>query len=157
MLGWYRIPLQTSPKVISVDYLAFYQTKAFGENKWQIQCIAPVNGYELTTRIELLNSEPDHPRANQEYYKIQFGPVIELQYPIRAEKWRRITFLYTTGEHLSNAKSIKDLVLSPDERPLFWQSLRERVDQGQEYDRADMDLSPELLSQLLGILDKSME
>jgi hypothetical protein len=26
LLGWYRIPLRSAPKVIAVDYLAFYQT-----------------------------------------------------------------------------------------------------------------------------------
>ena len=26
LFGWYRIPLRTAPKVIAVDYLAFYQT-----------------------------------------------------------------------------------------------------------------------------------
>ena len=31
LLGWYRIPLRTAPKVVYVDYLAFYQTGAFGD------------------------------------------------------------------------------------------------------------------------------
>lgn len=31
LLGWYRIPLRHAPKVLSVDYLAFYQTGRFGE------------------------------------------------------------------------------------------------------------------------------
>ncbi len=31
VLGWYRIPLKSSPKVIDVDYLAFYQGGNFGE------------------------------------------------------------------------------------------------------------------------------
>jgi len=25
LLGWYRIPLRSSPKVVAVDYLAFYR------------------------------------------------------------------------------------------------------------------------------------
>src|SRR3989304_3044887 len=79
LLGWYRIPLRTAPKVVAVDYLAFYQTGAFGEeggedHRWQIQYIAPVRGHELTTRAELLRDEPDHPRAREEYYKLQLGP-----------------------------------------------------------------------------------
>jgi hypothetical protein len=78
LLGWYRIPLRTAPKVIAVDYLAFYQTGAFGEEKWRIQHIAPVRGHELTTRLELLRTEPDHPRAKEEYYKIQLGPLEQL-------------------------------------------------------------------------------
>ncbi|NJN44676.1 MAG: hypothetical protein HC806_08140 [Anaerolineae bacterium] len=31
VLGWYRIPLRRAPKVVAVDYLAFYQpTGGFG-------------------------------------------------------------------------------------------------------------------------------
>ena len=29
VLGWYRIPLRSAPKVIAVDYLAFYQPASF--------------------------------------------------------------------------------------------------------------------------------
>ena len=68
LLGWYRIPLRSAPKIIAVDYLAFYQTASFKESKWQISYIAPVLGHELTTRIELIHDEPDHPHAYREYY-----------------------------------------------------------------------------------------
>ena len=37
VLGWYRIPLRTAPKVVSVDYLAFYQPASFGKRKWLIE------------------------------------------------------------------------------------------------------------------------
>jgi len=90
--------LRTAPKVVAVDYLAFYQTSAFGaEDKWRIQYLAPVRGHELTTRRELLRDEPDHPRAGEEYFKIQLGPLERLAQPVLAESWRRITFFYTTG------------------------------------------------------------
>jgi hypothetical protein len=42
LLGWYRIPLRTAPKVVAVDYLAFYQTGTFGEQRWRIQSVAAV-------------------------------------------------------------------------------------------------------------------
>jgi len=94
MFGWYRIPLKSAPKVIAVDYLAFYQTGIFGEdNRWRIKMIAPVKGHELTTRNSLIRSAPDHPRANEEYFKIQIGPLVNLDRPIVADQWRRITFL----------------------------------------------------------------
>ena len=31
LLGWYRIPLRKAPKVVNVDFIAFYQAGAFGE------------------------------------------------------------------------------------------------------------------------------
>jgi hypothetical protein len=154
LLGWYRIPLRTSPKVIAVDYLAFYQTGAFGEDKWRIQYVARVRGHELTTRAELLQDQLDHPRAREEYFKIQIGPLIPLPEPILAKKWRRITFLYTTGEYLLSAETINDLVVHSEERQLLWQALRERASQNQVYAAdglEDLDLDPEVLAVLLGI------
>jgi hypothetical protein len=152
LLGWYRIPLRTAPKVIAVDYLAFYQTGAFGDEKWCIQYIAPVRGHELTTREELLKTEKNHPRAHEEYYKIQVGPLERLPNPVQAETWRRITFLYTTGEYLMKAKTINELVVQSDERQLLWQALRERAEQGYySLDLPEIDITDEVLAILLGI------
>lgn len=152
LLGWYRIPLRTAPKVIGVDYLAFYQTGSFGEDKWRIQYIAEVRGHELTTRAELLKTEPDHPRAKEEYYKVQLGALERLPEPIVAETWRRITFLYTTGEYLLQAKTVNDLVVQSDERQLLWQALRERAAQGYgSLGLPEVDIPDEVLAVLLGI------
>lgn len=154
LFGWYRIPLRTAPKVIAVDYLAFYQTKAFKERKWSIHYIAQVRGHELTTRGELLRDDPDHPRANEEYYKVQIGQLEELPRIILAEKWRRITFLYTTGEYLLNAETVNDLVVHSEERQILWKALRERLVKNQKYHAVELEevtLDDEILSQLLGI------
>lgn len=154
LLGWYRIPLRSAPKVIAVDYLAFYQTAAFGEEKWRIQYLAAVQGHELTTRRELIQDEPNHPHASQEYFKVQLGPLLRLDTPILADQWRRITFFYTTGEILLRADSLRDLIVPAEERPILWRSLRERLSLSQQYQPADlpeMDLPLEVLSDLLGI------
>lgn len=153
LLGWYRIPLRTAPKVVTVDYLAFYQPGSFGEHAGRIEYVAGVRGHELATRAELLRDEADHPRANEEYYKLQLGSLEKLSQPILAEKWRRITFFYTTGEYLLRAKSITDLIVQSDERQLLWRSLRERAENGQLYttDLSEADIPPEALMMLLGI------
>ena len=153
LLGWYRIPLRTAPKVVAVDYLAFYQPSAFGDRGGRIEYVAPVRGHELTTRGELLKDEADHPRAKEEYYKIQLGGLEKLKQTIVAEKWKRITFLYTTGQYLLTAKTLNDLVVDGDERQLLWHSLRERAENHQLYktDLPDADLPPEVLMALLGI------
>ena len=155
LLGWYRIPLRTAPKVVAVDYLAFYQPSAFSERGGQIEYIAEVRGHELTTRGELLKDEADHPRAKEEYYKIQIGGLEKLKETIVADKWKRITFLYTTGEYLLRAKSLNDLVVDGDERQLLWHSLRERAENEQLYktDLPEVDIPPEVLMALLGIND----
>ncbi|HEX5808011.1 MAG TPA: hypothetical protein VFY25_05050 [Anaerolineales bacterium] len=153
LLGWYRIPLRTAPKVVAVDYLAFYQPSAFGERGGKIEFIAEVRGHELTTRGELLKDEVDHPRAREEYYKIQIGGLERLKEPIVSDKWKRITFLYTTGEYLLNARTLNALVVDGDERDLLWRSLRERAENHQLYktDLPDVDIPPEVLMALLGI------
>jgi hypothetical protein len=153
LLGWYRIPLRTAPKVVAVDYLAFYQPSSFGERGGQIEYIAEVRGHELTTRGELLKDEADHPRAKEEYYKIQIGGLEKLKEAIVADKWKRVTFLYTTGEYLLRAKTLNDLVVDGDERQLLWHSLRERAENEQLYktDLPEVDIPPEVLIALLGI------
>lgn len=165
LLGWYRIPLRSAPKVIAVDYLAFYQTSAFGDRGSRIEYLAPVRGHELVTRAELLRDEPNHPHAQKEYFKIQLGPLVQLARPVIATTWRRITFFYTTGDYLLNAETINDLVVDAEERALLWQSLRERANQAQGYltntsrdknggDSFELnatDLDPAILAALLGI------
>lgn len=153
LLGWYRIPLRTAPKVVAVDYLAFYQTAAFGARGGRIEYIAQVHGHELTRRAELLKDEPDHPRAKEEYYKIQLGGLEKLREPVLAGKWKRITFLYTTGEYLLRAKTLHDLVVDGDERQILWRSLRERAENAQLYktDLPEADVPPDVLMALLGI------
>lgn len=158
LLGWYRIPLRSAPKVVAMDYLAFYQTGAFGDERWQIQYVAPVRGHELTTRRELLRDELDHPRASEEYYKIQLGSLAPLPKPVPAGKWRRITFFYTTGEYLLRAGTVNDLVVQDEERRMLWQALRERASQAQHYQAGahpDLPLDAALLAALfeIGSLD----
>jgi hypothetical protein len=126
VLGWYRIPLKTAPKTVAVDYLAFYQTAKFGDDKWSINYVAPVRGHELTTRAQLMRTQPDHPRANEAYYKIQIGSLERLARPIPSRAWRRITFLYTTGEYLLAAEELNDLIVQSAERERLWKALRER-------------------------------
>lgn len=153
LLGWYRIPLRSAPKVVAVDYLAFYQPASFGERAGQIEFVSEVRGHELTTRAELLRDEASHPRAREEYYKIQLGGLEKLQSPITTDKWKRITFLYSTGEYFLKAKTINDLVVDGDERQVLWRSLRERAENEQLYKVGlpEVDIPPDVLMALLGI------
>lgn len=140
--------------MISVDYLAFYQTKAFGESeRWQIAYVAKILGHELVRRRDLIQDEPDHPRAHEEYFKLQIGPLQQLENPVPAGDWKRITFFYTTGEQFKAAQSINDLVVkAQDEREILWHSLRERALHANEYHAQELPesvLDPAILA-LLG-------
>jgi hypothetical protein len=136
VLGWYRIPVQSAPKTVDVDWIAFYLPSAFGERKWTVRYIAAVKGNELVRRRELLSDEPDHPRAEEPYIKVQIGRLFRLPRPIPAEEWKRFTFLYTTGEKLQQARSLSDLRIdSAGERALLWKTMKDKD--------ADSKASPE--------------
>ena len=77
----------------------------------------------------------------------------------KSNMWRRITFLYTTGEYLLIAKTLNDLVVHSEERQLLCRSLRERAVSGQQYhaDLPELDVDPQVLIDLLGIKEISSE
>jgi len=106
---WYRIPVKHAPGDYLADYLAFYLTEKFGDEKWAIHEYAQVRGHELVRRLDLFPDEPNHPRAHEPYYKMQLGPLQRLPRPIPSLKWRRITFIQTTGDRLVNALEIGEL------------------------------------------------
>lgn len=161
MLGWYRIPLKSAPKIIEVDYIAFYQGASYGEqHRWQIEYVTEYRGHELTTRGELLRDEVNHPRAKEEYYKVQLGPLLHLDRPIMAGAWKRITFLYTTGELFNSAALINDLVVRSENREILWKNLRERSQQSSIYRTSgplNPVIDPALLDLILGLNSTTAE
>jgi hypothetical protein len=112
--GWYRIPQRHAPpSATEAAALAFYFTKAFGEeDKWSIRWYAPVRGHELVRRRDLFPGDPDHPRAAESYYKLQLGPLMELELPIYSLRWRRVTFIETSWDRFTAAEEINDLYAS---------------------------------------------
>ena len=127
LLGWYRIPLRYAPKIVDVDAIAFYQTAKFKEEKWSIRYSANVRGVELVKRTDLFQGEENHPRAREEYYKLQLGALEVLPRPVSSRTWKRLTFFYTTGERLMNAAEIGDLALTGTDREMLWRTLRDRA------------------------------
>jgi hypothetical protein len=107
--GWYRIPQRHMPKGLYAEYFAFYFGRKFGDEKWAIHYYAPQQGYELLTRRDLLPDQPNHPRADDLYYKVQLGPLQKLPRPIVSLRWRRITFIHTTWDRFQDALEINDL------------------------------------------------
>jgi hypothetical protein len=86
-----------------------YYTKVFKDDKWAIHYYAPIEGHELVARRDLIPSEPDHPRAGQWYHKLQLGPLEHKLPPIVSHRWRRVTFIVTSGDRFMNALEINDL------------------------------------------------
>jgi hypothetical protein len=111
--GWYRVPVKHAPpSATEAAVLAFYFTKAFGDDKWSIRWYGPVRGHELARRRDLFPRECEHPRADEVYYKLQLGPLMELEQPIPSLRWRRITFVETSWDRFTAAEEINDLYTS---------------------------------------------
>ena len=107
--GWYRVPEKHASQGVFFEYVAFYFTSAFGELGWAVHYYARRLGHELVTRRELLPDEPDHPRAGAHYFKLQLGPLQRREPPIVSQRWRRVTFIYTTWDRFEAADEINDL------------------------------------------------
>ncbi len=107
---WYRIPVKHAPQDFLADIIAFYLTSAIGDEKWAVHEYARVRGHELVKRVDIFPDQPDHPRANDLYYKMQLGPLQRLARPIPSLKWRRVAFIQTTGDRFLNALEISELV-----------------------------------------------
>jgi hypothetical protein len=118
--GWYRLPEPQAARLPFPDVLAFYQTAAFGDERWSVRYAAPVRGRELVLRRDLLPGETGHPRAGQAYLKLQLGPLEMLPRPIVNPRWHHFTFLVTTGARLLAAHIVHDLVPSQAEHELLW-------------------------------------
>jgi len=123
--GWYRIPQRSAPKFFPPEFIAFYLTRPFDQDAYSVRWYAAVRGHELLPRRDLLPDEPDHPRAADIYYKVQLGPLLELPHPIPSRRWRRLTFLLTTGERLFAAWEINDLVTGSREQDAMWRALKD--------------------------------
>jgi hypothetical protein len=124
--GWYRIPVARAPRPLASDYVAFYLTSAFAEQRWAVRYFAEVLRYELRRRLELLPDEPAHPRAQEWYYCLRLGPLQELEPALPAQRLRRFSFVRTTMAQLRGAADVAQLwrgPLVPAFAPVAWPEL----------------------------------
>jgi len=133
--GWYRIPLRRAPPQIGADYLAFYHTAVFAEEKWTIRYYASVRGYRIVTRAELLPDDAQHPRALDRYYRIDIGPLVALPAPIPSRKLRRVTFIPTTLGRLLEAEELTDLWSRDSAEEQLWSTFcgAQKIKSGRYY------------------------
>jgi hypothetical protein len=107
---WYRLPVKHAPpEAPNFDWIAFYFSKIFNEDKWAIHFYAPILGHELLTRRDLIPAEAHHKRAGDWYFKLALGSLQHKLPPIVSDAWRRISFIVTSGDRFEAAQEIKDL------------------------------------------------
>lgn len=112
--GWYRVPLAHVPQRFAAEYLAFFQTRVFGAERWAVRYYASVLRYRVVTRLELLPDEPNHPRAAERYYRVEIGSLRSLPLPVPAARLRRVTFIQTTYGQLRRAADVRELFAAAD-------------------------------------------
>lgn len=125
---WYRIPVSSVHKWLRgrwpPQWLAFYQTKAFGDEAHAVNYYARVLDVRQRTRWQLFPDQPRDEKSQRSYYQLILEPLRRLYKPILSRRWRRIVFIPTTWEKFSQAAEINDLY---DESPLedrLWAALK---------------------------------
>ena len=107
--GWYRIPVQSTPKRWPPQWLAFYQTQVFAGEAHAVHYYGRVRSIRKVRRRELLPDQLPNSKSDREYHQIQLESLRRLQEPILSPRWRRIVFIPTTWSRFVNAKQINDL------------------------------------------------
>ena len=117
--NWYRIPVSSARKWLKdrwpPKWIAFYQTKVFGDEAYAVNYYAQVLDIRTVHRSQLFPDQPPHVRDSNRYYQLILGPLDKLPQPILSRRWRRIVFIPTTWKKFINALEINDLY---DESPL---------------------------------------
>lgn len=114
--NWYRIPMAFLPRR-KFAYLAFYKPVVFGRFGKRIQYYARVFSSQTAKRVDLLPKEKNHPRAHDDYLKVELAWVKKLAHPIKNIIPRRVSFGFTTLKSLLKAGDILELYgVSPTEQ-----------------------------------------
>ena len=109
--GWYRIPVRHAPKGIHAEWIGFYFGRKFASKKYAVHHYCENLGHELLPRNALIPDEPNHPRANDLYFKIMLGDLQTMPQPIASLRWRRVLFIHTTGDRFMDAVELNDLLV----------------------------------------------
>lgn len=117
--GWYRIPVSSVENWLKKrwppKWLAFYQTKLFGEQAYSVRYYAQVIDIQKAFRYQLFPNDPIDEKSQRLYFKLILSPLQQLPKPIFSRRLRRIVFIQTTWDKFTNAFDINDLY---DDSPL---------------------------------------
>ncbi len=125
-LNWYRIPIESAPKIVkqnSLKYISFYHTKAFEKLSHSIRWFAQVKNVSIVKRKELFPELFADPKADKEYYKIEFSPLLSLPKDIVSLRHRRLLFISTSEVKFFQAAEINELFNDSPLEELLWARL----------------------------------
>ena len=134
---WYRIPVKSAPENVrdrSVRYLAFYHTKIFDDQAFSVRWYGEVHRVTVVRRRELFPDLLGDPKAEHEYFKIEFHDLRPLPDPIISRRLRRVLFISTTFVRFQQAKEINDVFHESPIEETFWDALKaEQIEAERQY------------------------
>ena len=122
---WYRIPSLYAPRRKS-EYIAFYQPSVFGKRGQCIRYYARIKSCDVVKREWILPWEPDHPRADEDYYRVNLAEIKKLPHPIINKKGLRISFGFTTLKKLLKARTVMEVFDVPPIEEMVADALAKR-------------------------------
>ena len=121
---WYRIPVHSVESLLKEcwppQWLAFYQTKVFGDEAFAVNYYAQVLDHLQVFRWQLFPNDPQDEKGLQRYYKLILAPLDRLPNPILSRRRRRIVFIPTTMEKFTTATEINDLYAESPLEDRLW-------------------------------------
>ncbi|MFH1907866.1 MAG: DUF559 domain-containing protein [Chloroflexota bacterium] len=140
---WYRIPVKSVEKWLEdgfpPDWIAFYQTKIFGEQGNAVNYVAQVREIRKVPRRELFPNEAKDYKSSWLYYQIFVGNLQPHPRPIISRKKRRIHFIPTTIEKFRTAEEINDLFDESPLEDLLWVELKKEEIPAERQEFIDVD------------------
>jgi len=84
--GWYRIPVETSPKRWPPKWIGFYQPKNFGEDAYRIRYYGQIEDIHIAKRYEIFPNEIPSIRSDREYFilTLKNSRSLRTQFPVIA-------------------------------------------------------------------------
>lgn len=126
--NWYRIPVSGAQKWLKdrwpPQWIAFYQTKTFGEEAHGIFYYGQVVDIKFVRRWQIFPDEPLNEKSNRAYYQVFIGSLLRLPKPIYSRRLRRIVFIPTTWNKFIQASEINDLFDESSLEDKLWEELR---------------------------------
>lgn len=107
--SWYRVPVEQMPDGINAEVLGFYLSKSIESEAGAVRYFAQVAGVELVYRRWILPEEPNHPRADNVYYRVALSQIMPKIPPILNPARYSIHFIRTTWARFNVVTTVHEL------------------------------------------------
>jgi very-short-patch-repair endonuclease len=122
--GWYRIPVEHTPRRWPPDFIAFYQPGAFHEDAFRVRYYGKVSKIKRVERRDLFPNEFESVRADKLYHCIEFEKLERLPSPITCRLPRTIIFIPTVWHKFIHAQDLNDLYDDSPLEDILWDELK---------------------------------